>query len=125
MKDLKVKGKWRRIFQSKPVLALMGLLILLFAWNIIGFVVKMRETAKNKNIAENKIIELGEMKSKLSSDIEKLKTEKGIEENIREKFGLAKDGEQLIVVVEDKNQLIANPKDGGDGLFSWFKNLFK
>jgi hypothetical protein len=58
-------------------------------------------------------------------DIASLKTDKGVEENIREKFGLVKDGEQMIVVVEDPK--LADSKDAKNdgGFFSFLKNIFK
>ena len=77
--------------------------MLFFVWGIIGFMGKMEVTRQNKKIAENKVAELQQEKIKLSSDIAKLKTEGGVEESIRLKFGLAKEGEGLIVVVDDKN----------------------
>lgn len=118
------QGFWK-IMQSKPALFILGIIILVFAWNIIGFLSKMKETAKNRDIATKNIQDLSEAKTKLSADIASLETEKGIEDNIREKFGLAKEGEQMIVIVEDKNQPELNPKDKKKGFFGWFKNLFK
>ena len=81
-------------------------------------------TRENRKIAENKVQELELEKEKLSSDIAKLKTEKGIEENIREKFGLAKEGEGMIVIVEDKNPQ-TEQNDFSEGFFSFFKSWFK
>ena len=88
---------------------------------------KMTITGENKKIAENKIKELEQEKEKLSSDIAKLKTDAGIEESIREKFGLAKEGEGVIVIVEDKNKTeVSDIKPPGflSSLFFW-RNWFK
>ena len=85
---------------------------------------KMAVTRENRKIAENKVAELQNEKIRLSADISKLNTESGIEENIREKFGLAKEGEGLIIVVEDKDKTEAEDESSG-GFFSFFKNLFK
>ena len=85
---------------------------------------KAVETSKNKKMAESKVAELEVEKEKLSSDIARLKTEAGVEENIREKFGLAKEGEALIVVVDDKNKNDGADEDSG-GFFSFLKNLFR
>src|SRR3989344_4249502 len=124
MRNFQKKRGFRNIMHSKPVLAILGVLVLFFAWGVIGFMGKMEITRQNRKVAENKIAELEERKEKLSSEIAKLKTESGVEESIREKFGLAKEGEGLIVVVEDKNP----PKDqdtSSGGFFSFLKNLFK
>ena len=103
---------------SKPVLAILGVLVLFFAWGVIGFMGKMEITRQNRKVAENKIAELEERKEKLSSEIAKLKTESGVEESIREKFGLAKEGEGLIVVVEDQRKKETKPP-GPSGFLSW------
>lgn len=84
---------------------------------------KMQVTIENRKIAENKVAELEKEKKRLSSDISKLKSQDGVEESIREKFGLAKEGEGMIVVVEDKNPP-QTPKQKPGGFFSFLKNLF-
>jgi len=110
--------------QSRPVLIFLGILLLFFTWGVIGFMGKMQATRENRKIAENKVAELRKEKEKLSLDIDNLKTEEGKERIFRENFGLAKEGEGLIVVVEDKNAE-ENQEDESGGFFSFFKNLFK
>ena len=91
---------------------------------MIDFMGKMAITAENRKIAENKVRELEEDKEKLSANIAKLKTESGIEETIREKFGLVKPGEDVIIIVEDKNLPVVNDIPPS-GFFSFIKNWFK
>ena len=109
--------------QSKPVLILLAVVLVLFAWKVIGLTGKLQETYKNKKIEQEKIADLEARKTKLSSDIEKLGTDKGKEEVIRENFGFVKEGEQVIVVVDEKNKtaIQVQPKKG---FLGWFKNLF-
>ena len=85
---------------------------------------KMEETSRNKEIAENKVTELEKQKKELSSKIAELNTTEGKEGNIREKYGLAKEGEGLIVVVEDKN-LTENKDNPPGGFFNFLKNWFR
>jgi len=124
MRNFQEKRGIRHIMQSRLILVFLGVIILVFAWSVIQLVSKAKETAKNKNIAEDKIAELQKGKEKLSSDIAKFQTEKGIEENIREKFGLAKEGENMIVIIEDKN-LPEKEEVESNGFFSFLKNWFK
>jgi cell division protein FtsB len=124
MKSFQKKRSWRNIVQSKPVLVILGIFVLIFAWGVIGFMKKMQTTIENKNIAEEKFLELQKEKDKLSTDILKLKTDSGVEESIREKFGLAKEGEGVIVVVEDENSTKV-PEKKTNGFFSFFMNWFK
>lgn len=125
MRDIKEgKGLWG-IMQSKLALIFLGVVIVFFAWNVFGFLGKMRETAKNRDIIENSISNLKEAKTKLSADISKLETTVGVEETIRDKFGLAKEDEQLIVIVDEKNPQPVNKKEKSKGFFHFFKNLLK
>lgn len=84
----------------------------------------MQETAKNKKIAEENVVSLEQREKALSSEINNLNTEQGKEKLFRENFGLAKDGEDMIVIVEDKNPPPA-PKTTPNGFFSWLGSLFK
>jgi cell division protein FtsB len=123
MRNFQNKGSWRNILESKPILVLFGLLILFFAWNVFGFWNKMQDTAKNKKIAEEKVAQLLQQKEKLSADINSLKTDEGKEKFFRENLGLAKEGEDMIVVVEDKTVAPVAPSSGGFwGFFTkWLK----
>ncbi|MEK7572437.1 MAG: septum formation initiator family protein [Patescibacteria group bacterium] len=125
MKKFQEKNKFRKIMQSKPVLILLSVVIVAFTLSVINLMNRMQNTARNRKIEENRITELTERQNKLSTDIANLKTEKGLEENIREKFGLVKEGEEMIVVVEDKEQNNTIKKTQSNGFFSFLKNIFK
>ena len=125
MRSFQKSGRLRYVIQSKLFLIFLGIIILAFLFNIFSFMNKMGETSKNKETIEDKVTELEKSKEKLNFEIIKLKTEKGIEENIREKFGLAKKGEEMIVIIEDKSSEEAEKKTDSEGFFSFFKNWFK
>ncbi len=120
MSNFQNKKTQRNIFYSFPFLVFLAVILLFSIFGVVRFLIKMNETSKNRNIAENKVAELEKSKQKLTEDIESLKTDRGLEENIREKFGLAKEGEGLIVVVDDKNAEVPFPKPKGN----WFTNLW-
>lgn len=125
MRSFQEKKGFKHILESKPVLLFLAILVLVFAWNVFGFWGKMEETRKNKKIAEDKIVELQQEKEKLSSDISKLKTDQGVEESIRDKFGLVKEGENMIVVFDNKDNSAVPLETNTGGFFSFLKNLFK
>jgi cell division protein FtsB len=91
------------VLHSRPVLLVLFILLLFFIWGVFSFIIKMETTRENRKIAENKLIELKKDKEKLSADIARLGTGDGVEESIREKFALVKEGEGVIVVIEDKS----------------------
>src|SRR3989338_418725 len=119
MRSFQKKRGWRNIMQSRPVLALLIVILLFFAWGVFRFTGKMRVTRENRQIASNKLAELQKEKEKLSGDIARLETPEGVEASIREKFGFAREGEEVIVVVEDKNKLESKPPQSS-GFWSWF-----
>lgn len=124
MKKFQEKNKWKNILQSKPFLIILGFIVLGLIWSVFGLFNRMQETAKNRKIEEDKILDLRQRKEKLIFDINNLKTEKGVEENIREKFGLVKEGEEMIVVVEEKTQTESDQKKSMNKFLFFLKNIF-
>lgn len=124
MRDFKRKKGIGKFFESKLTLFLLFIFLILFAWNVFGFISKMSETTRNKKIAERKVLELEEMKEKLTEDINSLNTEKGQEESIREKFGFVKEGEEVIVIVEERTEVNKEEKKENKFL-NFLRNWFK
>jgi cell division protein FtsB len=60
----------------------------------------------------------------LESEIARLKSNRGVEEEIRNKFRLAKDGEKMVVIVEPKEISTSTPEVKKDGLWERFVNFF-
>ncbi len=126
MQDFQQKKKWRSVLESRPVLIFLIILLLLFAWGVIGLFNKMQMTRENRRLAENKLAELQKKKEIFSADVAKLESQDGIEESIREKFPVVKDGEELIIVVDDKTPPAAtDTTDKGFFSFLKFWNWFK
>ncbi len=119
MRNFQQQRGWRNIIESWPVLILLCILLLVFAFGVVGFMGKMSATVENRKIAENKLAQLEQEKINLSSAISSLKTDRGVEENIRDKFGLGKEGESLVVVVDDKNKVELPPPPKG-----WFASFW-
>lgn len=123
MRSFKRNRQWN-VLESKPVLVFLGIVVLVFGWNVLRFYYKSAETARNKEAVEEEVAALREQKDNLLSDTAKLETDRGKEEFFRENFGLAKDGEEVVVIVEDKSPSPAR-QSSFSGFLSFFKNLFK
>ena len=124
MRNFQQERGWRNIIQSKPVLTLLGILILFFSYSIFGFWSKMEENSKNRKIVEERVALLKQQKEKLTDDIGSLNTDAGKEKVFRENFGLAKEGEDLIIVVEDKNPTAVPKASSSSGFIYFLKSLF-
>ena len=84
----------------------------------------MQETVKNKKIVEDKVALLKQQKENISSEINSLNTVEGKEKFFRENLGLAKEGEDMTIIVEEK-KLPEVSKPASSGFWSFFINLFK
>jgi len=125
MKNFKPRRNiWRRLYESNVSLVILFALLVFFSVNIVKLGGKLLDTEEKKRIAEEKVTELKKRKEETTNQIESLKTEKGIEENIREKFGSIKEGEKLIIIVEDKNKIVEEVKEESTFL-QFLKNWFK
>ncbi len=85
----------------------------------------MKETEKNKQIVKEKLTSLEKSKEKLNADIAKLNTEGGVEARIREKFGLAKEGEGMILIVEEEKPNNTEEKEHQNSFLYFFSKWFK
>ena len=125
MRNFQEKTSWKNILESWPVLVILFTLVILFIFGLLEFEQKRQETAKKRILVEQKVNDLQDRKDKLVLDVSNLNTEQGKEKIFRENFGLAKEGEGLIVVIDDKKPpeeaLVVEEK----GFFDFLKNLFK
>jgi len=124
MKKIQHKRQFRKIVESKPVLVILCVFLVFFIFNIIKLVNKASETKQNRDVAQDKINELEKQKEDLEQKIQKLSTEKGVEEDIREKFGLGKEGEGMVVIVEDENKIKTEEVEKNGGFWGFFKKIF-
>lgn len=123
--------KWKKnnykFWHSPLALIIIFCLLVLFGYNIIGLIEKKRDTTNKKELILDQINLFKERESALSTDISKLKTDEGKEEIIREKYQVAKEGEKMVIIVEEenKNNSSDTPEKTNHGFWNWVKNLFK
>ncbi len=121
------RKKTDSFWYSPFVILILFCFLILFAYNIVGLVEKERETTKKKDIILSNIEVLNKREQSLSSDIEKLKTEEGVEETIRDKYQVVKEGEKMVVIVDqDKEEKSLQPEEVVNHSFwGWVKRNFK
>lgn len=111
--------------ESKLSVSILFLVLVFFAWNVIGFLGKLWNTEENRRVAEEKVEELKERKENMSYEIDRLNTKEGIEENIREKFSVVKEGEKVIIIVDEDRGEGFSSEEEDSGFLNFFKNWFK
>lgn len=126
MAEYQKKSK-NSLWHSPIMLFVIFLLVLLFMYNMIGIIEKVRETNKKTALVNEQIRELNNREKMLSSDITKLKTEQGVEAALRDKYQLVKSGEKMVVIVDQEASVAtALPTEKKNGNFvEFFKSLFR
>lgn len=109
---------------SKPTIIVLFIVSIILIVGLFSIIPKELETRKNRNLVLNALDSLQSQSHSLESQIESLKTEDGIEEKIREKFRVVKDGEGLVVIVDEKSKEEDAPAAESNGFLNFFKNLF-
>lgn len=96
--DFRQRFRFRRMLYSKIVAVALLALFVLVAQATWGMYEKSVEAGERRDRAEMTLRGYEERTQELDANIERLSTERGIEEEIRDRFMVAKEGEGVIVV---------------------------
>lgn len=124
MKNYQKKTNFKHFLRSWPMLFILAFLCIFIAWGVLGLLGGYRDTLKNKKIAEEKMLELEERKARLVNDLANLETDAGKEKIFRENYGLAKEGEEVIIVVDEKLPPEVSSEKKGGSFLGFLKNWF-
>lgn len=95
------KNKW---YHSPIVLMIIAVVCFFFASNMIGLVRKNKDTHVLKEQTSRELEELTARQQRLEEDIASLKSDRGQEEVIRENFQVTKEGEGVVVIINDESK---------------------
>lgn len=124
MKEFKKDKNNNKFYHSPIFLFVLFLFLLLLVYKVFGLIKKEKESAKNRDLILAQIEDLKKREYNLSNEIEKLETEEGVEKLIREKYQVAKEGEKMVIIVEEDNVENKIEKDNSKSFLLWIKNLF-
>lgn len=98
-------SKKKKSFWHSPIVLVILLVLLgIMAKELFVLAGKYKFSKEKHDIYFEELTELEEKKVNLEEDIESLETERGREEEIRDKFRVAKDGEEVIIVVPGEEE---------------------
>lgn len=89
-----------RLFWKRFSMLVLILLIAAASVAVLGVYKKERESRELRMQAESQLRDLREQEQNLGHYISKLKTDRGKEEALREQYGVGREGEGLIVIVD-------------------------
>lgn len=101
-------------------------IVIIFLTNAVWGVYKKQDLTKD-NLAKTaaNLESLQAREKMLSSEIDRLKTEGGTEAEIREKYGLVKPGEEVIVLVEKDDSMDSGVVSSNISFWRKVKDWFK
>lgn len=98
----------------------------LFIYSAVGAYHKSRLAEKKMETAEAEFNNLQEQKSKLITEIENANTSFGQEKAMRERYNVTREGEQMIVLIDNKDNEISEEETREKSGFRLFiSNIFK
>jgi len=102
MLDFHEKRKLKSLLYSKPAAYVLLAIALLLSWSVYERFEREREMATRRYELEEKLETLTMQAMTLEEEVARLKSERGIEEELRNRFEVAKTGEQVVIVVGDE-----------------------
>lgn len=127
MAEFQTKKDSKRIWHSPLMLFVLLFILLLFMYNMIGLLEKARDTSQKREMVLSQMNSITERQQIEEKNIAKLQTNSGIEETLRDKYHLVKEGEQMVVIVDQDVDKLNKKEEKSSklGIVQFFKNLFK
>ncbi len=104
------------------LLVLLLLIIVLMRSNL-GIYNKNMRASERASDAQSELLKIQEREAVLDKNLTHIKTTKGVEEELRRKFDVAREGEHLLVIVDKEVEV--TPPVIKDSLWSKFIGIFK
>jgi len=122
----KRKNNNYKFWHSPIALGILFLILIFFGYKIIDLIQREKETSSIKEMTLDEINILKEKESYLSGEILKLETDEGKEEIIRDKYPVVKEGEKMVIIVDEemKNGSLLDG-ESSHGFWNWFEGIFK
>jgi hypothetical protein len=104
MFDFHEKRKIRRVIYSKVFIAAVFIATIFLGMSVYERYSMEREMAAKLDDRARELRVLEERALLLESKVEHLKNERGIEEELRTRFDVAREGEQVVIIIDDAEQ---------------------
>ncbi|MEY2640784.1 MAG: hypothetical protein RL150_177 [Candidatus Parcubacteria bacterium] len=123
MQEFRKKRVFRRRLYSLPVLIILAGILILLLRGVWGMYQKASFSADKRMLAESEHKVLEEKRASIEAEIASFNTETGIEREVRSKFDVAREGEQVIVLV-DPAEPVPSPEEKPTGIKGFFTTVF-
>ena len=113
-----------RLIRSPFSYVVLIVFILIISISAVGTYKKSRIAKQKTKQVEAQFQSLVEQEAHLKSSLEDMNTEYGMEKALREKFGIVKEGEVSVIIVDPKEEEKVDDKKEKGGLFNFIKRIF-
>lgn len=123
VRDLQEKKRWKKYMQSPIMIGVLLIIVVLLINSDYNIYKTNQITKMNREESEKKLALLQDNRDRLIAELERLKTERGVEEELRNKFQITKLGEEVLVVVDevsDKKPEVSDNKSYWDSFLDFF-----
>lgn len=120
MRELQKRRKTRHLIYSLPSLFILAVITFILAKGAVGVLGKGRESSEMTRNLEEKTVSLAMREIELKENIERLETEEGIREEIRDKFSVTEEGEFVAVIVDERRAT----SSGENMDLPWYKRFW-
>lgn len=103
MRGFREKRQWRALLHSRIALGVLVVLVLFLGKGVFGVGQTAWETYTLRKKQERTLEELEARAAALQAEIDRLSSERGLEEEIRGTFDVAREGEEVMVIIDPKN----------------------
>jgi cell division protein FtsB len=124
MREFQERRRLKKFLHSRYAIAVLSIVIVLLARGVWGIYGKYERSKGIVERANADLAALAERERTLSKSLESLNTPEGKEREIRDRFGAVKEGETLVILVDET---VPNEKAGtisGEGFWSRFFGIF-
>lgn len=102
------KRKWKKIFYSYWTLLILVALLVFLSRATFHVYQKYQDAILNESRAAKELADLTTREKTITNEVARLKTKAGVEQEIRDKYQVTKNGERLIVIVDDPKSALQN-----------------
>lgn len=124
MRELQGKKRARAVLYSWPTIIVLGFFIVMLARGVWGAFQKESYAKMKADESARELSGFREREAMLTAKAARLETDRGKEEEIREKFLVGKEGEGVIYIV-DTPPATSTGKSAGKGFWSGFLDWFR
>ncbi len=102
MFDFHEKRKIRNVVFSKFTILILLVLIGLLSMSVFERFMALRAITEKREVREEELHGLQQRAAALEAEVEYMQHGRGIEEELRNRFDVAKEGERVIIIVDDE-----------------------